>query len=167
MKEALHRVFSYKIVKPCVKKFTGRVDGYWSDHCNYGGVDLLHQATNRENPKAAITFYMEQDTKSLLGVDNPGREDYISGHPKKLSDRPPFLPINLDMVTSIEQTANGYLRHQSGGSSKVSLGHIFMPFSRHSMEQNKIPSGVERLNAPAMDEPRPRDRWGMDMERVP
>ena len=64
--------------------------------------------------------------KVPLQNNNPPYESFTFGHPNPVARTVPNDAKNLPMLTSIEDTSDGYF---TGAGGHKSLGHMFMPCS--------------------------------------
>jgi hypothetical protein len=127
----LKKAYAEVIVREFAQRYGTKIDGWWFDHASFGNIDLIHREITKANPKAIISF-----NRGKLGItenSNPAYEDYTFGHPTPLRRVPANSKNNLPMVTSIEDTENGFLIKEG----KPSLGHLFMPM------KNRWNSGVD------------------------
>ena len=119
--DTLKQAYAEVIVREFAQRYGTKIDGWWFDHASFGNIELIHKEVTRGNPKAVVAF-----SRGPLGItvnSNPDYEDYTFGHPTPLRRVPASSDKNLPMVTSIEESTNGFLIKDG----KPSLGHMFMP----------------------------------------
>ncbi len=119
--DSYKKAYAEVIINEYAKRYTTLIDGWWFDHAGLGNIPLLHQTVKTYNPDAVCTFNDGQ--KIPLINNNPGYEDYTFGHPNPIAQTPSNSDVNLPMLTSIEDTAEGYFE----ADGKWSLGHMFIP----------------------------------------
>ena len=119
--DTLKKAYAEVIVREFAQRYGTKIDGWWFDHASFGNIDLIHREITQANPTAIVAFNCGK-----LGVtenSNPDYEDFTLGHPTPLRRVPASSEKNLLMVTSIEETENGFVIKDG----KPSLGHMFMP----------------------------------------
>jgi len=120
----LQKAYAELIVNEYANKFDGKdgnalIDGWWFDQGSYMNISLVHEIIMKANPDAVIAFNKGQ--KVPLRNNNPPYEHYTFGHPTPIKNTKPYDMVNLPMITSIEDTSDGFFK--SGES--YSLGHVF------------------------------------------
>lgn len=119
--DTLKKAYAEVIVREFAQRYGTQIDGWWFDHASFGNIELIHREITQANPTAIVAFNCGK-----LGVtenSNPDYEDFTLGHPTPLRRVPASSEKNLPMVTSIEDTENGFVIKDG----KASLGHMFMP----------------------------------------
>ena len=119
--DTLKKAYAEVIVREFAQRYGTKIDGWWFDHASFGNIELIHRELTQANPNAVIAFNCGK-----LGItenSHPDYEDYTFGHPTPLRRVPANSKNNLSMVTSIEETENGFCMKDG----KASLGHMFMP----------------------------------------
>ncbi|BAJ00350.1 PPC domain-containing protein [Shewanella violacea] len=116
------KAYAEVIIAEYAQRYGSLIDGWWFDHSSCANIPLLHKITKAANPAVILAFNKGQ--KVPLINNNPGYEDYTSGHPTPLRRSTVSNDINLPMVESIEASSNGYV---DDGAGHKSLGHMFMP----------------------------------------
>ena len=119
--DTLKKAYAEVIVRGFAQRYGTKIDGWWFDHASFGNIELIHGEITQANPKAIISFNCGK-----LGItenSHPDYEDYTFGHPTPMRRAPANSKMNLRMVTSIEETENGFCMKDG----KASLGHLFMP----------------------------------------
>ncbi len=119
--DTLKKAYAEVIVREFAQRYGTKIDGWWFDHASFGNIELIHREITKANPKTIVAFNCGK-----LGVtenSNPNYEDFTLGHPTPLRRAPANSKNNLRMVTSIEDTENGFCMKDG----KASLGHMFMP----------------------------------------
>ena len=137
----LHNAFADIIIEYYANTYQNDIDGWWFDHanensgcgagstCNKDVIDktAVRNAIRKHQPNVPIAFNSCSNAqKSPLQICSPNLEDYTAGHPKPLGGGNPTLPFeeeNYPMVTSVEETLDGFFDN----SGWKSLGHVFMP----------------------------------------
>lgn len=122
--ETYKEAYAEVIIDEYAKRYGTLIDGWWFDHASHGNIPLLHQTVTAYNPDTVIAFNDGQ--KIPLINNNPGYEDYTFGHPTPIANTPSSSDLNLPMLTSIEDTAEGYFE----ADGKQSLGHMFIPIQK-------------------------------------
>jgi len=118
---ALKKAYAEVVVREFAQRYGSTIDGWWFDHASCGNMALIHKEITEANPKA-IAAFLGGGTLGVLANNNPDYEDYTVGHPKPLRRQPASSEVNLGMVTSIENSKDGFLIKDG----KPSLGHMFM-----------------------------------------
>lgn len=137
----LHTAFADVIISYYAETFQNDIDGWWFDHAKENGscgsgstckndfidVAAVKNAIRTHQPDVPIAFNTcSNSNKVPLQICSPSFEDFTSGHPNPLGGGNPTLPFdddNYGMVTSIEETPDGFLEDDDGW--KV-LAHVFM-----------------------------------------
>lgn len=122
--ENLERAWAEKILYEYANKYNGEngepnIDAFWFDQGKYMNIPLARQIIRDANPTAAVAF--NEGQKIPLINNNPPHEDFTAGHPNPIKNTPPYDDINLPIITSVENSLEGYL--ESDGS--YSLAHVF------------------------------------------
>jgi len=121
--DALKNAYADIIVGEYAERYGDKIDGWWFDQATYANVTRINENVKAHNANA-VTAYSE-GTKIPLTNNNPGLEDYTFGHPIPIKRTPASDIANLGMLTSIEDTTDGYIVDDATG--KKSLGHMYMP----------------------------------------
>ena len=146
----LHTAFADIIIAYYAELYKDDIDGWWIDNAHENGdqancgegstcstdyVDraAIHAAIRRFQPNVPISFNGGCGQRFPLKVcdGDVGTDDYTSGHPSPLGGGTPtmvFDDVNYAMVTSTENSDNGYYTHSSGWKM---LSHVFMPTGTH------------------------------------
>ncbi|KAL7551359.1 hypothetical protein ACHAWF_014548 [Thalassiosira exigua] len=120
----LKKAYAEVIVKEFADRYGSKIDGWWFDHASFGSIPDVHKTVKDANPKALLSFSNHIWWRhGGLRNNNPGYEDFTSGHPIPMRRGPANNTWNYPMVTSIEGSDHGYF-YEEGESS---LGHVFMP----------------------------------------
>jgi hypothetical protein len=115
------------LLKHYAERYKDKIDGWWFD-----GSGALRTPQQRQewrdivlasNPKAVIAFNRMAGPPFRSSAEC----DYFGGHPEPRSVYPFSDPINLPMITAIEQSPWMNCRGEAVGDPKMStLGHVFM-----------------------------------------
>ncbi len=136
----LHTAFADVVIGYYAEKYKNDIDGWWFDHakenqnpaCGDGstcGHDFIDKAAVKKailvhQPNVPITFNSCKDSrKSPLRICSLEYEDFTAGDPP--SANLPFESNNYPMVTSIEETPDGFFYNKN--TNWYALGHIYMP----------------------------------------
>ena len=114
------RAYVEVIVKEYAERYKDVIDGWWFDHSGFANIPLLHDTLEAIDPTDVMTFNVGQ--KIPLINNSPGYEDYTFGHPTPVKQKPTSDVANLPMLTSIEDTPDGFFEAQGS----YSLGHMFI-----------------------------------------
>eukprot|EP00040_Diaphanoeca_grandis_P019475 m.102857 g.102857 ORF g.102857 m.102857 type:complete len:562 (-) comp27444_c0_seq1:337-2022(-) len=120
--DTLKYAYANNIIKEFADRYGSKIGGWWFDHADFGNIPLLHKIITDANPDITVAF--NRGLKVPLINNNPGFEDFTSGHPNPVQRTPANNSANLGMLTSIEQANHGLL---NDGAGRLSLGHMFMP----------------------------------------
>ena len=121
--ETQKKAYAEVIVKEFAERYGSKVDGWWFDHADKGSIPLLHNVCKAANPKAILTYNIGGHGERAVNNNSPPYEDYTHGHPTPMRRASPSSTENLPMVTTIEDSDNGFMIKDG----KASLGHMFMP----------------------------------------
>ena len=120
-RETLMNAFADIIMDEYAARYGDKIDGWWFDQGAHANNTRLSETVRRHNPNVVAAFNYGQHVPLVNNL--PGIEDYTSGHPNPVKLTPPSSMDNYPMLTSIENTIDGFLEAEG----EKSLGHMFMP----------------------------------------
>lgn len=115
------QAYAEVIIDEYAARYGSLINGWWFDHSGFANIPLLNEIVKSHNPNTVTAFNNGQ--KIPLINNNPGYENYTFGHPTPIAKSASSDDVNLPMLTSIEDTENGYFENEGD----LSLGHMFIP----------------------------------------
>ncbi len=120
--QILKRAYAEIIVDEYAQRYAGVIDGWAFDHASHGNIPLIAETIRKYQPNTALSF--NDGVKVPLTNNSPGIEDFTFGHPNPVKNTLSNSLDNLGMLTSIENSQDGYISDTSGFAT---LGHMYLP----------------------------------------